>query len=499
MQYQAHVNPELNLAFLTDPHTHVRVGTRVQRWGEKGSAIMAYTSARFSRHKGGIEAISEEVKAKNTDSAARLDKIVGDYGHASVMALAPLTISIENISLYTAARIHYLLEPGYMSQEASTRYIDFSEFKFHPIQGCKEVIQEASIMYGKLYQRTYDYLAEKYNIDVNSRKELSALQARTFDCVRYILPASLTTSLTIRSDARVISGLIALLRDNPEEKVIGDMLMELLIGNSDLVDLGYTPEADSLIRHTHKSSHRYDSDLAVLQYLQSNSAIMMGASSMESFYCTAYMVDHDAELVKNYLSLIFPGTKISLSGTTVNLLSDSVAEILYRYHNRHKMIGNKAQLGALMVEGVMDFGAMRDMNRHRSVNKVVPFLEKIGDMRVRPEFTICPHISQNSDLYELYVHALNSIYKVIQRQCSQPYQRYNVPLAHNCHYRISGSMDEFAYICELRSRNGGHLAYRMIAESWANNLSDATWSCYHFNKLITAVDPDSKTQFIDRS
>lgn len=499
MKFTAKVNQGLGIASLVSD-SGMSVSTKPMVWGAKSATLMAYTSARYSRSSDGIEYIHDQVTRKATDTSARLSTIVGEYGHGSVAALAPITVYLENIPIYLAARIHYLLEPAYMSQEASTRYIDFSKPSFHPGFADPKTVELAIGNYKRLVEPTKKYLVEKFNLNMENKAHRIALKARAFDCLRYLLPSSINTSMSLRTDARVLSSLISLLKDGYGiEYELGSMLYELMMGNAELSDLGYVPEIDSLIRHTEKDTNRYSSDIAILQEFKSILNFSLSEELFGGSHSAAYEVKHDADIIKNYLSLLYPNQRFDIA--LPHLLADKVGQILYRFHSRHRMIGNKAQLGALMIDGKMDFGSWRDMNRHRSINKVVPFLEYNADQVVHPDFSICPYLDDSHPVGQRYIDALYEHYAHLTRSVSLKYRRRNAPLAHNVRYRVSGSLDAFAYICELRSRGGGHIAYRQIANDWAEQLSKVSWMFHGVlkNNLITPADPNSISEFLDRS
>lgn len=496
-KYTAKVNHDIGLASLSDPLSGIRVATVPQEWGKKKSAELGYASARFSRSKNGIEEILSSMKEKEVDSNSRLEKIVHSYGHSSVMGLSSVTVFIENIPVWLAARIHYLLPPQYMSQEASTRYIDFSAPNMVCSTAHKPTVEKALKYYQELRQPTYDYLKLIFKIEGNNASEVSALNARTFDCLRYLLPGSLNTSISLSTDARVLSGLIAQLTDGDSlELILGELLYELMTGNKSLSELGYVPEIDGLIRHTEKSTKKYESDKLVLTRLQNADVKVLRALKIDD--CIGQESSQDFSLVENYYMSLFPDLLLDTTSPTTEFLATEIGEILVAYHNRHRLIGNKAQTYGLNVQGRMDFGSLRDFNRHRSLNKVIPFLERVAHSPVYPEFTICPYLEPETRLYSIYHAALTDIYRELE---TAPYrlQRINAPLAHSVRYKFSGNLDAFQYTTELRSRCGGHIAYRQYAWDWFRGLEKTCYAINWFDDNLIPVEVFNKQQFIDRS
>ncbi len=57
-----------------------------------------------------------------------------------------------------------------------------------------------------------------------------------------------------------------------------------------------------------------------------------------------------------------------------------IGEVLSEYHNQNKTIGNIAQSGSVKIEGFATLGTLKDLNRHRSLERFILILHDEIDM-----------------------------------------------------------------------------------------------------------------------
>ena len=84
-------------------------------------------------------------------------------------------------------------------------------------------------------------------------------------------------------------------------------------------------------------------------------------------------------------------------------------------------------------------------------------------------------------------------------EISKEYVKYLLPHAHSTRYSFYASFDDLQYIINLRTRRGGHIAYRVLVYRWLEllNIQDGIW--YSLHRGIEKPNPKSKQQFVDRS
>lgn len=514
-----------------DDWNQFKVHTLLENVNQKQPSINAYLGARYSRSSDSVIDIASEIIKNNTDAAQRLEAIFHGYGHKSVGDMAQLFVCIENVPMFTAMKIFYL-NSVISGQERSTRYQNFEEPKYIKIPNeiCNDkkirdeyenIILKQMNDYSILLKKTKEIFKEYFNIDENIKEEKSALQARSFDCARYLLPYGLQTSMAAVMSARNWSELISYLNagDNIVDREVGKLIYNLL-GDSDIEISGYVREADGLIRHTEANYSRKNSTKEILEYLRKKVSAQRQYINQgsESDSCSISYNDNAVEeLFTHYELLINPlGSENELEFDDED--SEYIGEVLFRNHNQHSLIGNLGQGGAIKIEGMSALCTLKDLNRHRSFERFIPLLHDEIDIDnelnrdSKDCFFLCNYldIPEMSELKKEYEKALIGTYNMIKRwrndslkvmsdEYSLEFTRYLLPHAHATRYCFYASIDDLQYTINLRSARGGHIAYRVLMYKWLEllNSNDSIW--YSLLKKIEMPDPASRNQFIDRS
>lgn len=508
-----------------------KVHTLLQNPVQKQPSINAYLGARYSRSSNTIVDIAKEIIENNTDAAERLEAIFHGYGHKSVGDMADLFVCIENIPMFTAMKIFYM-NSVIAGQERSTRYQNFENPEFVKIP--KEVCKDAGVRkeyerimlkqmsdYRNLLKQTREALKEHFKINEENKSEESAWKSRSFDTARYLLPYGLQTSMAAVMSARNWSELISYFNasDSVVDNEVADLLMNLL-GNSKISIPNYIKEADGLIRHTDANCSRRNSTKEILEYIGKR---VSKQKSYKSHGCEgdsvsmSYNTDFIEDLITHYELLLNPlGSEYDLEFDSEDEIS--LGEKIFEFHNHHNMLGNIAQSGAVGFDGFATLGTLKDLNRHRSMERYMPiFHDEINidnELNRDPSdcFFLCDYL-EIKDLKKLrkeYQAALVETYGMIKNwrskskdfmsdDVSKEFTRYLLPHAHATRYIFYGSFDDLQYTINLRTRRGGHISYRALTYRWLELLAreDNIWKA--LLKNVEKPDPESKEQFVDRS
>lgn len=509
----------------------IKVHTLLQNCDSKQPSINAYLGARYSRSSDSILDIASEIIKDNVNASERLEKIFVGYGHKSVGDMAELFVCIEDIPMLVAMKIFYM-NSVISGQERSTRYQNFEnpEFVKIPREICdnteirkeyERIILKEMKDYKELLKPTREELEKHFMINSESQQESSALKSRAFDIARYLLPFGLNTSSAYLMSARNWSDLISLFSasDSVVDNEVSDLLTNLL-GESNLEVKGYVREADGLIRHTDANCSRKNSTDEILKYLRENiSTDQIGdfPDSESDSVKISYSPDCTETLVSHYESLINPlGSLHEFEFSDED--QENISEMIFERHNHYNTIGNIGQSGAIKISGFATLGTLKDLNRHRSLERFIPLLHDQVDMdqelnrRDDECFYLCDY---------LYIPSLSKLRKEYQKRLEETYSRiklwrkdaskcmsedvlneftkYLLPHAHATKYIMYGSFDDLQYTINLRIRNGGHIAYRTLVYEWLRKLSlkDPIWKS--LLKRTIRPNADDKAQFIDRS
>ena len=535
MRYIYEFDKELQIASVReDIENGIGVLTLLQNVNQKQPSINAYLGARYSRSADSVKTIAQEIMQKGIDASSRLESIFSGYGHKSVGDMAELFVCIENVPMILAMRAFYL-NPTLAGQERSTRFQNFKQPNFVDMpEGINEelvseyysILNSYLVKYEELLEKITDAYASYYNIDVEDKQQLSALNARVFDTVRYLIPLGMRTSLGFIMSARNWSEYISRLLGSrySQENRLGTLLLDILSKSDTLMELGYIPEADGLIRHTDANTTRYETTKEMREYLKGKipEKILDNNAEYTGIPDNDLKVDENDdpvyELLCNYLLSINPNIKLGdhldKYFDDENILKD-IGQILSNRHNHHNQIGNIAQTGAYSITGYADHGILKDLNRHRSFERFVPLWEDSTDLEIELKrdnpYSLCNYlyIDEFKELKQYFTSFLDDTYLRIKDwnmratrevgiDFSNEYTKYLLPHAHSTRYRYFASIDDLLYTINLRIRPGGHIAYRSLVKSWANHLAKESIFFKGLFSNLSRVDPNSSKEFLDR-
>ncbi len=194
-----------------------------------------------------------------------------------------------------------------------------------------------------------------------------------------------------------------------------------------------------------------------------------------------------------------------------------IGELIFSQHNHHFQLGSVAQSGAIAIEGMADFGILKDLNRHRSLERFVPIwhdeinLDAELDRPNQACFFLCDYLAipELKQLRQEYQKRLITTYQLIKKWRRQAvleldspiadeYTKYLLPHAHATTYRFYGSIDDLQYLIHLRTRPGGHIAYRSLTYAWLKKLQNLNNFWHGMDANIPPVDSTSREQFLNR-
>jgi len=457
-----------------------------------------------------MEDILEGVMGDEVDPLERLNKIFHGYGHTSVADMANLSVFIHDIPVAYSMRLFQLL---YVvgGQERSTRFQDFSKPDYFPLPDLGETREkELQQLYDEIMAWAYQNYRELLILTqailgcyFDLPQDHPQVKRRSFDTARYMLPLGHNTSLGLVMNARHWAWLISELRGSPDiiDREIGDLLFGLL-GEGD-ESTGYRREAGDLIRYTEPRKNA----IAEAAFLVENAVKRRYRDTGEPRVSTSHPFD---TLIDSLARLPYPRSTIeSIEPMAVQL----VAKTLFESHDHYNQIGNVGQSGAINVEIMADMGVVKDLGRHRSAERWTPFLTPHINMEkevISSEYSLCPYL----DIGDKHVKALKRMYaqRVVEHQkrvqewmgkvqCAGnlQYAKILLPYAHTTHMRMGLSLDDFQYIASLRTRPGGHIAYRTLVHDIVKVAAENHPAWGPLLGSIPEVRVDDKEQFTDRS
>lgn len=193
---------------------------------------VAMMQALYSRDASSVAIHAEKVR--KTGSGKFMETYYVGYNHDSIGDCGSTTIFIEGVSMHVAKAIQdWQL---YSGQETSTRYIDMAKQAVVDPVGTEASIKISS-NWMRFYREHQDaveaHLIKRYprKASENEGVYAKAIKARVFDTMRAFLPAGVTTQLSWHTNLRQAHDHLALLLHHPlaeVRQVAGGILAQLM-------------------------------------------------------------------------------------------------------------------------------------------------------------------------------------------------------------------------------------------------------------------------------
>lgn len=425
-------------------------------------SVQATVLAKYSRSPLSAREILKDLSVEDADKFQ--GKWVVGFGHNSVAELATIPICFEGVSIIASKYLESFPRAGY--SEKSTRYQEFSSHSFVTPPGGPDTMKKYASKYYDAYQKllapVFRHCAIKMDKDPDDPKTLtnSVVKARAFDNLRYLLPAGTGTNLAavvnMLDARRMVTGLRG--HSNPEFKALGDHVCDAA-----------TSMAPSLMKHTEPDYYELRTK---------------GLGHPKPCF--------DYNNPQPYVSLIQSVSK-SVAQSQLVSLQRAVTEKYgmdwdqFSKHMDarpdHKNVPQIFRTLDLSFDVMMDYGAYRDLQRHRRCEQFSEPLHAgygyvVPDDLVNTEFE--PTYRETMDLAHSYDDE-----SVIH---DPDLMQYMIPLGYLHRTEFKMDMGELYYIAELRTKPQGHISYRRIAYEMYQRANE-NWP--ELMKWCRVIKPDT--------
>jgi len=442
-----------------------------------------------------LQAAAQQTKAIQK-AQTFYDRILDGYGDDSIGELGGAHVAIENVSML-AAKIIEDARIGGSPLEKSTRYIYFDqkvhgEYLFYrePVlmtSAYRELYVDICNMlfetYSKLIPPLTTLIETKMPQDPNTSKVAytAALRAKVLDCLRGLLPAGTLTNMGVFGNGRFFEQLIHKLHVNnlAEAQEIGKRLHEEL-----------TKVIPSFIRRSDVAHHTHKGFTEFFETMRSDLRLETQRNLEHVPKSTGEgvrLANSDPEAVtKVAAGLLFQYGDRSLQDLwnyCKTLPEEDIARILdagcnARENRRHKSPRALEQAN-FTFEIVADFGAFRDLHRHRMLTQERQLLSCDYGFKIPPEIV-------GTDMEQPYLDAMHrakEAYDVIAKELPEEAQ-YLVPMAYNIRWYYHVNLRALQWLCELRTSPAGHPNYRHIAQEMAKQVCQKFPAFERFFKYV---------------
>ncbi|MCE2983757.1 MAG: FAD-dependent thymidylate synthase [Parachlamydia sp.] len=424
------------------------------------------------------------------------DRILDGYGDDSIGELGGAHLAIENVSMIAAKMIEDCRIGG-SPLEKSTRYIYFdqkmkgeylffrdpvlmtSAYRDSYIETCNMLFET----YSRLISPMTAVIEQRFPKDsaISKSAYTAALRAKVLDCLRGLLPSSTLTNMGIFGNGRFYEQLI--------HKLNCQNLSELQeIGKRSYDELSKV--IPSFVRRSNPSHRSHQSYAQFVESMQRDLRLL-GKQYEEqcerSFQPGVRLISYDPQAVtKVAAALLFSACDKGLAellNYCRTLPEEELARILdagcnARENRRHKS-PRALEHAEFTFEMVTDFGAYRDLHRHRMLTQERQMLTCDYGFYIPPEIQNTPH-------EEEYCHALHQAKAVYDRIAAElPEEaQYIVPMAYNVRWYFHINLRALQWLCELRSAPAGHPTYRFVAQAMAKQVCEKFPQFERFFKFV---------------
>ncbi|WP_297214990.1 FAD-dependent thymidylate synthase [Thermoplasma sp.] len=441
-------------------------------------------------------------------------RIFLEYGDESIAELVTAQVGVQNVS-NIASKVIEEIRIGLSYLEKSTRYVAYDK----KIDGHYLFMRPERIGIGGDSAREYEDLCNRLfdlysaalpriedeisklwpiesfdfsidsgpanyrDLDENGKKLAqksyrSSVRSRALDDARFILPASTLTNIGISGNARSFIHLIQKLKEYglPEtERISSDLYGELRQEFPQIID-------DAVSKH----------GMDIIDYKKSlmNMFPFTDGGKFEKVKLIRYGNEKD-EIQKALAFLMYPFAEdaSSIISRVKAMDAAEISAILGKIRdmrkNRRMKIGRPFEAVNYVFEVTTNYGAFRDLQRHRFLTIMrKPLTASYG-------YDVPPIIAKIPDLSEEYSEAMReaaAVYARIREKYGYAMAQYAVPFAYRYPVVFSTNLAEAAYFIEIRSTPQAHFDLRDIAIRMYNEIRSVHPALAELIKFVDTGD-----------
>jgi thymidylate synthase ThyX len=402
------------------------------------------------------------------------DKVFNEYGDDSVAQLGGAHIACEYVSNILTKVLEWGRLMAYLEQ--STRYVPYTD-KLH---GRWRYHVPAELGGGALRERyvaTMDGAFERYAKWIPAMQEhfaarhpkapadsdavhRAAIRAKALDTLRGMLPAATQSNVGIYGTGQAYEALLLRMRANPLEEVracADQMLVELR-----KVIPAFLTRVDQPDRGGRWSEYVAGTRGAVAAIAASLDAA--APEPRDEVTLTDFDPDGEVKIVAAALYAVTELPDDQLLAIARRMSPDERATVLRAYigerSNRRHRPGRAFERTAYRFDVLTDYGAFRDLQRHRLLTlEWQPLTTRHGF--VEPDAI---REAGAGDDWDRVMDASAELYDAIAAAGLKPAAPYAVAMAYRVRFYMEMNAREAMHLIELRTAPQGHPAYRRVCQ-----------------------------------
>jgi thymidylate synthase ThyX len=396
------------------------------------------------------------------------EKYVLGYGHGSVAEHGCVHLAIEDVSIIASKLIEDARLASYT--EKSTRYVAFDPSKMyyppevmaHPdlAVAYRGTISALLGAYTEWMEPVVSQIAQRVprREKQTERAYHAACRASAFDTLRYLLPAATWTNIGLTLNARALEHLITKLLSQPLPE--GQELGLRLKAEAQHV-------VPTLLKYADPSPYRAETDTAIRtlasEILAPQAGPFPSLGEGESVSLIATDPDADAILVA---AILYGQTSLPMAELTQQVrglsreTQERIVDTYLAGRGKHDAPGRALERVTCTMELTLDYGAYRDVQRHRMATQTLQPLSPAWGYETPPEIVRFGY----EERFDALMAQAAQTYDQLTGAGLGLYAPYILPLATRVRALFTWNLREVFHFVELRSARQGHPSYRKVAQ-----------------------------------
>ncbi len=402
-----------------------------------------------------------------------------DYGHNSLKDADRIRFAIEWVSQVFTKVIESPFPALGDFQEKSTRYIHFwAESLIIPedVKSSKyagEIIEISN----ELMQTYLEYLPKVKEIlaqnEIVKREEFSSeraydntLSAKTFDILRYLLPTNVSTSLWASFSTRTLESHLSYMLAHPlhEVRCIAENMHTEALKLSPWLLRHVAPSQYDLKRREKIENYVHDllwedktdeEEIWLYQWIEDTDRVnIVFEGDLDAHICASILYETARQQGISY------DEALEIAEEMDNSDKDVLMRLYLQDRGEHDRMPRALQHSTVMFEYLVDFGAYRDIQRHRATKQLWQGATAIHGYDY-PEYIELPWMEKFKETYDdVMTRATILAKKVVQENAY--ISEYCASLGHLIRTTFEMDPGQVAYVLEMRTTPWGHDSYRRL-------------------------------------
>ena len=457
----------------------------------KGALFARYSRSAKSLRRLFLDEFLDRVEPGGTASAVGLERaeklyerVFLEYGDDSVAQLGAVHLACEGVSNVLTKVLEWGRLMAYLEQ--STRYVPYTDrpagrFRYHvpaelegsPLRERYESCLDAAFTtYVRWLEPLQEHLRGRYprEADVSPGVYTRTIRAKALDALRGLLPAATLANVGIFGTGQAYEALLLRLRAHPlrEARQVGQLMLDELrrvipafLRRVDLPDRGLRTSA--YLERTREDTARAAAD------------VLAGIEPTEQAEVALTDWDPEGE-VKVVAAALYAASALPDVQLLERARAMSPAERLAvlrayvgRRDNRRHKPGRAFERTSYRFDVLTDYGAFRDLQRHRLLTL------DWQPLSTRHGFNVAESVREAGALddWRLVMQRSAELYEELRRDAqAAPAAPYAVPMAYRVRFYMEMNAREAMHVIELRTAPAGHPSYRRVCQQMHRLISE---------------------------